>query len=120
MLNDETKRKLRLMGIGEYIHAIELQDEDDQMQGMSFSDRFQQLTDSVYQQKYDAKVEMLIKGARFRLPHADVHDVFYHKDRPIDRNLINSLYSIELALTLILGPNISDRLSHSHGRIDTS
>ena len=91
MLNDETKRKLRLMGIGEYIHAIELQDEDDQMQGMSFSDRFQQLTDSVYQQKYDAKVEMLIKGARFRLPHADVHDVFYHKDRPIDRNLINEL-----------------------------
>ena len=29
MLNDETKRKLRLMGISEYIHAIEMQDGDD-------------------------------------------------------------------------------------------
>ena len=91
MLKEETKRKLRLMGVGEYIQAIELQDGNTAIYSLPFQERFQLLTDSVYQQKYDTKVQALIKGARFRLPNADVHDVFYHKDRPLDKNLINEL-----------------------------
>lgn len=91
MLSDETRRKLRQMNIGEYIEAIELQEQDPQTMALPFEQRFQQLTDSVYQQKYDTKVRKLIKSAKFRLPQADIHDVFYHEKRPVDRNGINEL-----------------------------
>ena len=91
MLNEDTKRKLRLMGIGEFISAIELQEQEIQTQALPFSERFQRLVDSVHQQKHHAKVESLIKQARFRIPAADVHDVFYHPDRPLNRTLINEL-----------------------------
>lgn len=91
MLNEETKRKLRLMNIGEYIEAIELQQQDPQMLALPFSDRFQQLTDSVYQQKYNEKVHRLIKAAKLRFPKADIHDIYYHEKRPVNRNTINEL-----------------------------
>ncbi|SFA77923.1 hypothetical protein [Selenomonas ruminantium] len=50
MLKEETKRKLRLMGVGEYIQAIELQDGDTAIYSLPFQEGFQLLTDSVYQQ----------------------------------------------------------------------
>ena len=99
MLNDETRRKLRQMNIGEFIDAIELQEQDPQTISLPFEQRFQQLTDSVYQQKYDAKVRKLIKSAKFRLPQADIHDVFYHEKRPVDRNVINELEPAALSKT---------------------
>ena len=61
MLNEETRRKLRLMNIGEFIDAIEEQQQDPQTIALPFEERFQQLTDSVYQQKYNDKVHRLIK-----------------------------------------------------------
>lgn len=91
MLNDDTRRKLRQLNIGEFIEAVELQEQDPQTMALPFEQRFQQLTDSVYQQKYDAKVRKLIKSAKFRLPQADIHGVFYHEKRPVDRNVINEL-----------------------------
>ena len=59
MMNEETKRKLRLMNIGEFIDAVELQRQDPQTLSLSFDERFQQLTDTVYQEKYNAKVNRL-------------------------------------------------------------
>ena len=91
MLNDETRRKLRQMNIGENIEAIELQEQDPQTMALPFEQRFQQLTDSVDQQKYDTKVRKLIKSAKFRLPQADIHDAFYHEKRSVNRNVINEL-----------------------------
>ena len=44
-----------------------------------FDDRFQLLTDSVYQRKYNEKVRRLIKNAKFRLPKADIHDNPVHR-----------------------------------------
>ena len=49
MLNDETKRKLRLMNMGEFIDAIEIQGNDLQSLSLPFDERFQQLADMVYQ-----------------------------------------------------------------------
>ena len=50
ILNDETRRKLRLMNIGEFVEAIELQQQEPQTVSLPFDDRFQRLVDSVYQQ----------------------------------------------------------------------
>ena len=91
MLNEETKRKLRLLNIGEFIDAIEDQQQDPLTLSLSFDERFQQLTDVVYQHKYDDKVIRLLKTAKLRFPKADIHDVFYHDKRPISRNLISDL-----------------------------
>ena len=93
MLNDETKRKLRLMNIGEFIDAIELQKLDPEVLSLPFDDRFQQLTDTVYQEKYNDKVKKLIKAAKFRIPKADIHDILYTDKRPLKRGIIEELAS---------------------------
>lgn len=93
MMNEETRRKLRLMNIGEFIEAIELQQQDPQTLALPFDERFQQLTDSVYQQKYNDKVHRLIKASNLRFPKADIHDIYYHEKRQLNRNTVNELGS---------------------------
>ena len=91
MINEETRRKLRLMNIGEFIDASEAQEQDVQALALSFDDRFQMMVDSVYQQKYNDRVRGLIKRAHLRLPKADIHDVFYHEKRSLNRGVIEGL-----------------------------
>jgi len=93
MLNDETKRKLRLMNMGEFIDAIEIQGNDLQSLSLPFDERFQQLADMVYQEKYNDKVQRLIKDAKFRLPKADVHDILYTEKRPLKRGIMDEIAS---------------------------
>ena len=93
MINEETKRKLRLLNIGEFIDAYEEQSQDMQALALSFDDRFQMMVDTVYQHKYNDKVDGLIKRAKLRLPKADVHNVFYHEQRPINRGVIDEVAS---------------------------
>ena len=71
MLNDETRRKLRLMNIGEFVEELELQVQDPGTLDLPFEERFQMLTDGVYQRKYNDKVKRMIKNAKLRLPKAD-------------------------------------------------
>lgn len=105
VLNDETRRKLRLMKMGEFIEAIEIQEQDSLTVALPFEERFQQLTDSVYQQKYNSKVNRLLKSARLRIPKADIHDILYTDRRPLNRNVINSLASgryIDECMSIVL------------------
>ena len=91
MLNDETRRKLRVLNIGEFIEELEIQQQDPQTLALPFDDRFQLLTDSVYQRKYNEKVHRLIRNAKFRLPKADIHDILYIDKRPLNRGMIADL-----------------------------
>ena len=93
ILNDETRRKLRLMNIGEFVDAIELQQQDPQTVALPFDDRFQLLVDTVYQQKYNEKVHRLLKTAKLRIPQADVHDILYSENRPLKRAVMDELAS---------------------------
>ena len=88
MVNDETRRKLRLMNIGEFVEELEIQQQDPQTLALPFDDRFQMLTDNVYQRKYNDKVQRLIKNAKLRLPKADIHDILYIDKRPLNRGII--------------------------------
>ena len=60
MLNEETRRKLRLLKISEFIEAIDQQRMDEQTLALPFDERFQQLVDTVYQRKYNDKVKRLV------------------------------------------------------------
>lgn len=93
MLNDETRRKLRLMNVGEFVEELEIQQQDQQTIALPFDERFQLLTDSVYQRKYNDKVHRLVKNARFRIPKADIHDILYIDKRPLNRGVMADLAS---------------------------
>ena len=93
MVNDETRRKLRLLNIGEFVEELEIQQQDPQTLALPFDDRFQMLTDSVYQRKYNDKVQRLIKNAKLRLPKADIHDILYIDKRSLNRGIIADLAS---------------------------
>lgn len=91
MINEQTRRKLRLLNIGELIDELELQQMDERTIALSFDERFQMLIDNLYQRKYNEKVHRLIKNAKLRLPKADVHDIYYGSDRRLNKSLIDEL-----------------------------
>lgn len=90
MLNDETKRKLRELNIGELIDAIEYQNQDPKSSTLSFDERFQRMVDYLYQEKYNSKIQRLIKSAKFRLPQADIHSIYF-EGRTINRDAVIEL-----------------------------
>lgn len=90
MLNDETKRKLRELNISEVIDAIEYQNQDPVTVSLPFEERLQRIVDYLYQEKYNSKIQRLIKSAKFRFPQADVHSIYY-EGRTLNRESINEL-----------------------------
>lgn len=90
MLNDETKRKLRTLNIGEIIDAVEDQGKDPVIITLPFEERLQRIVDYLYQVKYNDKIQRLIKGAKFRFPQADIRSTFYD-GRTLNRDAITEL-----------------------------
>ena len=41
-----------------------------------FTDHYQ-IVDYVYQEKYNSRIQRLIKSAKLRFPQADMHDTYY-------------------------------------------
>lgn len=90
MINDETKRKLRELNLNEIITALELQQSDINSTTLTFDERIKRLVDYLYQEKYNSKIQRLMKMSKFRIPKAEVHDVYY-TERGIDRAIIQEL-----------------------------
>ena len=99
MLNDETKRKLRELNISEVIDAIEYQDQDPVTVSLPFEERLQRIVDYLYQEKYNSKIQRLIKSAKFRFPQADVHSIYY-EGRTLNRESINELSTAQFIRNL--------------------
>lgn len=90
MMNDETKRKLREMNLAEMIEMIDIQEQTANMPTLSFNERFQRIVDYAYQEKFNSKVERLIKSAKLRISTADIRDIHY-LNRGLDEQLIQEL-----------------------------
>ena len=90
MINDETRRKLREMAMEEMITALDLQNNDCVYANLPFDERIKMLVDYVYQEKYNGKVKRLLKQARFRIPNAEILDIYY-PDRGLNRDLLLEL-----------------------------
>lgn len=83
MLDSETVRKLRLLNMGEFYEAVMIQEQQPEVLALPFEDRFQLLTDTVFQEKQNRKIASLIKKAKLRFPKADLCDIYYDsKVRP--------------------------------------
>lgn len=85
MISDETKRKLRELNLSELINGLELQQQDIQCVSLPFDERLQMLTDYLYQEKYNGRVQRLIKASKFRYPEADINSIAY-EGRALERN----------------------------------
>ena len=92
MINDESIRKLRELNLPEMVEILHQQQDDVAYDMMPFDERMQYIIDYVYQLKQDAKINRLVRTARFRYPTADIHSVHYEK-RGIDRGLLLQLGS---------------------------
>jgi DNA replication protein len=90
MINEETRRKLRELNLEEIITALDIQSNDTRYAALPFDDRIKMLVDYIYQEKYTGKVKRLMKAARFRIPAADAHDIYY-VERHLDREQLMGL-----------------------------
>ena len=104
MINEETRRKLREINLGEAITGLEVQQADPATIALPFDERMQRLVDYIYQEKYNGKIQRLIKSAKLRFPQANRQGVIY-ANRGLNRELIENLFSgqyIDLHQSVIL------------------
>lgn len=94
MINDETKRKLRELNLSEIINALEIQQSDVNAITLPFDERFQQISDFLYQEKYNSKIQRLIKLSKFRLPKAEVRNIIY-ENRGLNRDALSNLSLVQ-------------------------
>ena len=94
MINDESKRKLRELNLAELIDALELQQSQPETLRLRFDERMQRAIDYVYQEKYNGRIQRMIKSARLRFPQADTHDIYYD-GRGLDKQLLDDLFSCQ-------------------------
>ena len=94
MNNDETRRKLREMNFGEAVAGLEAQQSDPATVSLPFDERIQRLVDYIYQEKYNNRIQRLIKAARLRFPQADSQGILYDR-RGLDRNLLGELFQCQ-------------------------
>jgi len=76
MMNDETRRKLRELNLGEIIMILDMQGQEITYTSLPFDERIQRMVDYLYQEKYNGKVQRLITLSKFRLPKADINDIY--------------------------------------------
>ena len=92
MINEETRRKLREINLGEAITGLEVQQADPATIALPFDERMQRLVDYIYQEKYNGKIQRLIKSAKLRFPQANRQGVIY-ANCGLNRELIENLFS---------------------------
>ena len=91
MLDAETDRKLRVLGVPEMVVAYQEQTKSMDRVNQPFEKRLAELVDAAYQAKYNEKVEHLLKAAHLRIPTADVTQILYDDKRPFSRELVDEL-----------------------------
>src|SRR5699024_3289693 len=89
-IDTETKRKLREMGAGTLLEALDSEDEG-LVLGMSFDDRLRLVVDEAHSSFNHAKVEGLIRRAGLRYPQADLRRVDRVDERGLDRHILAQL-----------------------------
>lgn len=91
MIGDETRRKLREMGLDALIEALDTQASDPATYDfMSFEERLGLAVDECYQTKRADRAKRLLRCAKLRYPNADINTMYY-EDRDINRNEILQL-----------------------------
>lgn len=66
MVDEETRRKLRELGMGEMVEALDLQESDGISMAVAFDDRIWMMVDYAYEAKYISSVKRLAARAKLR------------------------------------------------------
>lgn len=90
MINAETICKLRQLDLDGFVDALEMQELNLSTLQLTFDERIQLATDSLYQEKYNHRVQGLIKRAKLRFSNADLSSIYYEK-RDINREVLQEL-----------------------------
>ena len=90
MIDEETIRKLRELNLDDIVDILEVQQKDVDILVQPFDDRMKLITDYLYTQKYNKRIQRLQKQAKFRFPSADVYTLVY-EGRPITKQQILEL-----------------------------
>lgn len=90
MIDEETRRKLRELGLSEMVEVLDVQAKDDSYMTFSFDERIRMAVDYTYEAKYTASVERLTNRAHLRYPEADMTQVML-ESRGINRVQIQEL-----------------------------
>ena len=92
MIDDEAQRKLRLMGLGDVIEILRVQNTSGEaVMSLPFDQRFEMIVDDVYERKNNNKAETYRKNAKLRFPHADIPGIYYDSKRCLNKMLITNL-----------------------------
>ena len=87
MIDEETRRKLRELNMGEMVEALDLQDSDRTTMAVPFDERVRMMVDYAYEAKYASSVKRLVQRAKLRFPDAEIGEMIYD-GRGIDGVLI--------------------------------
>lgn len=90
MLDPETRRKARELGIPGFLEAIDMMGGDSSYAALSFEEKTRVAIDYAYQESQNRLVGRLIKGAHLRFPQADISNIIY-EGRPLERDTVNEL-----------------------------
>lgn len=87
MIDEETRRKLREMSMGEMVEALDLQEADRTVMAVPFDERMRMMVDYAYEAKHSSSVKRLVARAKLRFPDAEMGEMIY-EGRGIDGVLI--------------------------------
>ncbi len=87
MIDEETRRKLRELSMGEMVEALDLQEADRTSMAVPFDERIRMMVDYAWEAKRASSVRRLVQRARLRFPDAEMGEMIYD-GRGIDGVLI--------------------------------
>ena len=87
MIDDETRRKLREMGLAEMVEAPGPREADRTCMSVPFDERVRMMAGRAYEEKRAASVKRLTQRARLRFPDAEPGEMIY-EGRGIDGVLV--------------------------------
>lgn len=90
VIDTETKRKLREMGVAQLVDSFDAQD-DVLTLGMPFAERIKLVVDDAHAAFNSQKIEGLIRRAGLRYPAAELRSLDLLEERSIDRGVIAQL-----------------------------
>lgn len=94
MISDESKRKLRELGMDDLVEVLTEQEQNEAYTSLPFSERLDMTVDNFYTRKNAARAKRLLSSAKLRYPAADVATMYY-EGRDLNRNQILELSTCE-------------------------
>ena len=90
MLDPETRRMCREMGVPGLLEALDMVCEDPSYAALAFEDKVKVVIDYAHQEMSNKRVASLLRSAHLRMPQADISNIDY-EGRPLSRELVLSL-----------------------------